>query len=139
MVAAPVPAQPIVVADQRPSSVTIGIVLLVLCCLVSIFSIVSILYNYPRAATPEFLTRSVGLDVLWILLIIGLWQRQGWARFAILALSIWSLGTLLYSIIRVTSSGGAIFAFAIPMAITAMHFGALFLLFRPDSNAWFKR
>jgi hypothetical protein len=136
---APAPAQPVTGGDERPSSVIAGIVLLAISFAISIMSVANILISYPRAATPMFLTRSFGFDILWILFTIGLWQRQGWARFAILLLTLWSAGNLLYGVIRVASSGAAIYGFALPLGIAALHVGALVLLFRPDSNAWFKR
>jgi hypothetical protein len=70
-----------------------------------------------------------------ILLVIGLWQRQGWARFAILLLIVWGLGTLIFTMIRV----GVLWTFAIPLAIAALRLCAVYLFFRPESNAWFKK
>jgi len=123
-------------APQRcPSSVQIAIVLLLITCAISLVSIANLLLTHPTAASPIFLTRSIGLTTLMILLVIALWQRQGWARIAILVLIVWGLGTLIFSMIRVP----ALWTLAIPIATAALRLCAVYLFFRPESNAWFKK
>jgi len=134
-----VPAQLAGGSEKSPASVRIAIALFLISCAISIVSVVNIVLTYPRAATPQFLTRSIGFDILWILFVVGLWQRQNWARFALLVFIAWGLGTLALNIMRVASSSGAVFAFAIPLSMAALRLVAAYLMFRPDSNAWFKR
>jgi zinc-ribbon domain len=122
---------------QRPPSLQISVALLLISCAISLASVANLFLTFRRAASPIFLTRSVGLTILMILLVIGLWQRQGWVRIAILALIVWGLGTLIFSMIRVAASGVAPWTFAIPIAIDALRLCAVYMFFRPESNAWF--
>lgn len=138
-VAAPIAVPQSVAGDQSPVSVRIAIAIFLISCAVGIVSVINIVLNYPRAATPTYLTRSIGFDILWILFVLGLWQRQNWARFAILVFIAWGLGTLGLSMMRVVSSGGAAFGFAIPLSMAAARLVAAYLMFRPESNAWFKK
>jgi|ERR1700722_4836241 hypothetical protein len=135
---APTPA-PFTASEKCPSSVQIAIILLSITCAISLVSTANIFLVHHAAASPVFLTRSIGLTLLLILLVIALWQRQGWARIAILVLIVWGLGTLMFSVIRFAASSIAVWTFAIPLAIAAMRLGAVYLMFRPESNAWFKK
>ena len=125
--------------DRRPSSVTTAAVLLLISSAISAAMVVNLIFNYRRAVTPELLTRTFGFDILWILFVIGLWQRQNWARFAVLVLIVWGVGNLAYNMIRVMSSGYGIAAFAVPILLAAIHVAAAVLIFNSASNAWFKR
>lgn len=117
----------------------VAIVILLICCAISIVSVANFVLKYHRAGTSQYLVRSIGFDVLWILFVVGLWQRQNWARFAVLVLVAWGLGNLALSMIRLSSSTFAVFAFAIPIVVAGLHLLAAYLIFRPDSNAWFKK
>jgi hypothetical protein len=136
--AAPAPALPLSV-DRRPSSVTTAAVLLLISTVTSAAMVINLIFNYHRAATPQLLMRNFGFDILWILFVVGLWQRQNWARFAIVVLIVWGVGNLAYNMIRVMSSGYGITAFAVPILLAAIHAVAAVLIFSPTSNAWFKR
>lgn len=83
-----------------------------------------------------FLVRSIGFLVLWIVLTTLVWQRQTWARIAIVLLVAWSLGNLMLTGLHVSL---AVFALAVPLLIDTMRIVAALLLFRPQSNAWFKK
>jgi hypothetical protein len=135
---APIPA-PLAVAEKSPPGVQIAIALLLITCAISLVSIANLFLIRRAVASPVFLTRSVGLTILMILLVIGLWQRQGWARIAILVLIVWGIGNLAFSMIRVAASNVAVWTFAIPLAIAALRLCAVYLMFRPESNAWFKK
>jgi hypothetical protein len=133
------PAPPIT-GDRRPSSVAIAIAILLLTSVFNLMSTANIFltYRYRALATPVFLMRTVGLTILLILFIVGLWQRQGWARYMVLLFLVWGIGTLGYNVIR-TGGNLAMFAFAIPIAVALLRVFAIYLLFRPESNAWFNR
>jgi hypothetical protein len=126
--AAPVPSQ------QRPTSVQLAVALLLITCAISLVSLANVFLIHHAAASAIFLTRSIGLTILMILLVIALWQRQGWARIAIVLLIVWGIGNLAVSMIRVAAP----WPFAIPIAIDALRLCAVYLFFRPESNAWFK-
>jgi len=131
----PVAAPPIAVVDARPSAVTLASVLLLVSCLISLTSLASILIM-PSRIPALFVARTIGLWILWVVLTILVWQRQSWARFAILLLLAWSLVNLMLTGLRFTV---AIFALIVPLLIDVLRIGAAVLLFKPDSNAWFKK
>jgi hypothetical protein len=137
---APIAVAPAIPAtsDASPTSVRLAIVILTISLAISIFSVANFFLKYHRAATSQYLVRSIGFDVLWILFMIGLWQRQSWARFGVLALTAWGLGSMAISMMRIASSL-ALFAFAVPILVAALHLFAAYLVFRPESNAWFRK
>jgi hypothetical protein len=132
---APTPiAVPVVVA-ARPSAVTVASALLLISCLISLLSVATIFIR-PSRIPSLFLARTIGLWLLWVGLTILVWQRQGWARIAILLLLAWSLANLMLTTLRFSV---AVFALAMPFLMDALRIGAAFLLFKPESNAWFKK
>jgi len=82
-----------------------------------------------------FLLRSFGLLLLWIVLIGCVWKRQGWARIGILLLLIWGVANLLMRMQHVVAGS----AIVIPVVLDVMRAYAVFVLFKPESNAWFGR
>jgi hypothetical protein len=100
--------------------------------LASIFVMPNMLSRMPAI----LLGRTIGLWILWIVLTILVWQRQAWARIAILLLLAWSLMNLMLTGLRFST---AIFALVVPLLIDALRIAAAFLLFKPESNAWFKK
>ena len=133
--AAPVASAPVPVAvNGRPSAVTVASALLLISCLISLMSLAT-LFITPSRIPGVFLARSIGLSVLWVALTILVWQRQSWARIAILLLLAWSLVNLMLTGLRIRA---AIFVLVVPLLIDALRIGAAFLLFKPESNAWFK-
>jgi hypothetical protein len=134
----PAPGPVPTMVNARPSAVRLACVLLLVSCLISFASVASI-FLAPKIMSRMpalFLARSIGLWVLWVVLTILVWQRQAWARIAILLLLAWSLGNLVLTSLRFSV---AVFALAIPFLIDALRIGAAFLLFKPESNAWFKK
>jgi hypothetical protein len=137
--AAPMPAAVVPVAVvARPSAVTVASVLLLISCLISLMSLASIFVmpNMLSRMPAILLGRTIGLWILWIVLTILVWQRQAWARIAILLLLAWSLMNLMLTGLRFST---AIFALVVPLLIDALRIAAAFLLFKPESNAWFKK
>jgi hypothetical protein len=126
--------------EGTPASVNVAIAILVVALLINIVGVVNFIARFSRYATPQYLTRAFGFDILWILFVIGLWMRQNWARFAVLALTVWGAGQLLFNIVRFsTSPSFSIFTFAMPIGLAALHIVAVVLLFQSASSAWFKK
>jgi hypothetical protein len=142
--AAPTPTAPpplSAVADARPSSIRLAAVLLFIAWGVSLLSLASIVLR-PAIVTrmaPGVLARIVGLSVLWLALPILIWQRQNWARVVVPLLLAWSIGTLMISILRIGGSVFLVVTFVIPVLVNALRVAAAVLLFKADSNDWFKR
>jgi hypothetical protein len=130
------PAPISAVADARPTSVRLAGVLLLISCLIGLLSLASIFLTARMPAL--FLMRSVGFWVLWIVLTILVWQRQGWARIVILLFIAWSVGNLLISMLRIGASG-ILFTLVFALLVDALRGYAAYLLFKPESNAWFKQ
>jgi hypothetical protein len=134
----PVPAAPVAAAapNERPSSVNLAALLLLIALGLSLLSTASIFLN-PRMYNHlpvSFFARTIGFLVLEIVLLVCIWQRQAWARIALVL--VWGIGNLLMSILRI----GASFAFvslAVPILVDGLRVGAVYLLFRPNSNAWY--
>jgi hypothetical protein len=84
------------------------------------------------------MAQSFAISLLWIVFILFLWQRQNWARFAIVALIAILVMNISFSILRF---GGAVYSWrwAIIIAEEILRVYAAYLLFRPESNVWFKR
>jgi hypothetical protein len=77
--------------------------------------------------------------ILWIVLMICVWQRQAWARIAIALLLFWGITNLMTTGLRMGGSMASAASLAFPLLIAIMRACAVYLLFRPDSNAWFKK
>jgi hypothetical protein len=138
VVTAPQIVTPIVASEQRPSSIRIAVVLLLISAAIGILSIANVFLRYHAVVSPFLLMRTIGLTTLMILLMIALWQRQSWARIVIALLIAWGVGGLILSIIRFPAFG-ARWTFAISIAIDAVRLFAVYLMFKPESNAWFKK
>jgi hypothetical protein len=84
------------------------------------------------------MAQSLVLSLLWVVFILFLWQRQSWARIAIVLMIALVVLNLSFSILRF---GGAIFGWRwiIIIAEQLLRICAAFLLFRPESNGWFKK
>jgi hypothetical protein len=136
---APAPAS--VVINERPSSVRLAAILFLIALGVGLLSIANVAMRSNGAILESlaFLIPTVGIWFLWIVLVLFLWQRQGWARIVILLLLAWNVVNLLLSILRIAASGTAVWGFAIALAAAALRVYAAYLMFRPESNAWFKK
>ena len=127
-------AQPAIVAGP-PSSVRVAILLLLVSWGIPLLMLARAMVLYgPRIG---IMAQSIAGAILWLVLIAFLWQRQSWARFGVLILLVWVLGSLVLSVLRI---GGAIpWGLAPAVAADLMRICAVFLLFRPESNAWFQQ
>jgi hypothetical protein len=128
------PASAAVTVNERPSSIRVAAILLLISCLISMLSLAPALLRLP----PMFLVRTVTLLAAWIVLTILIWQRQAWARIAILVLIVWAVGNLLITSLRIGESGTLAFSLAFPLLIDALRIAAAYLLFKPESSTWFK-
>lgn len=128
---------PIAVAPTgRPSSVTIAAALLVVAFLLSILALASFLFtpNAVSRLSPLYWFRTFGFWIAWIVLIALFWQRQSWTRIAIAALIAWNIGNLALGLSRVSP-----FALMMPILIAIIRVAAVFVMFKSDSNKWFKK
>jgi hypothetical protein len=137
----PAPVEPASVAVApnvaRPPSILLAITLLLICCAINLLSFATIFFTYRRSIGID--ARSIAPLVLWIVFVIFLWQRQSWARIAILLLLAWSIGNLALVFLRIPASSAVIWSFAVPIAVNVLRVCAAYLMFTPASNAWFKK
>lgn len=134
--ASPVATAAPVAVGAMPSSVRTAIGLLLISWAVALGSIATLFVNF--GARVGFIT-SVAAALVWLLLILCIWQRQNWARIGILVLVVWVTGNVALVFLRhgdvlLVNSG-----LALALVEGAMRIYATYLLFRPDSTAWFKK
>jgi hypothetical protein len=127
--------------SERPPSVRWAGILLLISCAVSLLSLVNVSMRSHGAVLQSlaFLIPTVAILVVWIALVACIWQRQGWARFAILLLLAWNILNMILSLLRIAASGRAVWGFAVALALSVLRMYAVYLLFKPESNAWFKK
>jgi hypothetical protein len=123
-------------ADTRPSSVTAGIMLLLISWVIGLFSFAAILF---RIGLRFSFIQTIFFSILWLALIIALWQRQNWARIAIVVLIVWNVANLALTFIRMAGMNAPMWGLSIGVGEAIMRIVAVLLLFRPQSNAWFKK
>jgi hypothetical protein len=132
--AAPPPAP--AVLDARPESVRLAIILLLISWAMPLLLLA-------RAATIYgfrfgIMAQSLAVAVVGIALIAFLWQRQNWARIAVLVLILWVVGNLAMNMLRLVGAH-ITWGWAPSIATGILRICAAYLLFRPESNAWFKK
>ena len=135
-------ATPIAAAspNERPSSVSLAALLLVIALGISLLSTASILVNPSLISRlpASFYARTIGFLVLEIVLLVCIWQRQSWARIGLALVVVWGIGNLMMSMLRM----GASYPFwnlFVPILLDGMRVWAVYLLFRPASNAWYRK
>jgi hypothetical protein len=138
--AATAPAPVTAVVSARPGSVRLAGVLILISLAISILTLATTLLLHGGIMGTLFwrLIPTVGLWVVWIVLVLLLWQRQSWVRIAILLLIAWNIGNLLITILRVGGSFTASWSFGAAIAMDGMRLYAAYLTFRPESTAWFR-
>ena len=127
-------------ANERPSSVSLAALLLVIALGFSMLSTASIFLTPSLISRlpASFYARTIGFLVLEIVFLVCIWQRQAWARVGLVLVLVWGIGNLMMSMLRI----GASFAFvslAVPILVDGLRLAALSLLFRPASNAWYRK
>lgn len=136
----PPPMQaPVAAVSDRPSSVKIGTGLVVAAMLIGLLSYIRIVFNpslYARLGF-DFWLRVFGILGIEILFIICVWKRHGWARIGLALMLIWAIYNLTTTFIRYGSHDSISYAF--PLFLELVRIAGLVFLFKPESNAWYKR
>jgi hypothetical protein len=76
--------------------------------------------------------------IVWIVLLILFWQRQGWTRIGIALLILWNVGNLAFTLLRISALRLSA-AYTAIVLIGALRLVAGYMMFKPESNAWFKK
>jgi hypothetical protein len=139
-VAAPVAAAPPTTSAERPSSIRLAVILLLISCVVSVLSLAVSLFQISGSVgfAATFLMRSVVILILWIVFSIALWHRQNWARFGVLALVVYTVGNVVTTAVRFPASAMNI-SFVMILVMLAIRLGAVILMFKTESSAWLKK
>jgi hypothetical protein len=136
------PVQPAALAPAavsvRPESVWLGGALYLVSSALSLLTLFAILARYHNIAWGFVLIRSFGLIALGVLLVICIWRRQNWARIVLSILITYSTCTLVYSF-TVMRSRSLPWSFYVAVGEAGLRLFAAYLLFKPESNAWFKK
>ncbi len=123
-------------ADARPPTVLAAVLLLLISWIVGLMSFAAILF---RIGLRFSFIQTIFFSIVWLALIVALWQRQGWARIAVVLLIAWSLVNLAITFIRITGINGPMWGMSIAAGENILRIVAVVLLFGPQSNAWFKK
>jgi hypothetical protein len=129
------------VAGDRPSSVRVAALLLLIAWGIGLLSL-SGLFVQPGliARLPAyFFARTITLAILWIVLTILIWNRQGWARIGIVLVLVWNIGTLLFNILHMRDLAAIAISLAVPVVVDVLRICAIYLLTKPESNAWYRK
>jgi hypothetical protein len=127
-------------AESRPGSVRVAAILLLIAWGIGLLSL-SGLFVQPGliARLPEyFFVRTFALAILWLVLTILIWNRQGWTRIGIVLVLVWSIGTLLLNLLRIHGSMTLAISFAVPVVVDGLRICAVYLLSKPESNQWYR-
>jgi hypothetical protein len=130
--AAPAPAPPAVV-NERPKSVRLAVILLLISSGISLLSF-GVLFR-----VPSLLTRFPASFFFGLVFVIGIWQRQAWARIATVLLLVWGIANLLISILRIGGSVAFASSLFVPLLVNGLRVWAVYLLFKPESNTWLRK
>jgi hypothetical protein len=124
---------------MRPKTIRAGMALLVVSLAATVFYFLIALghSNVPFS----YFVRTGGFLLIWTVLLVLTWQRQGWTRIVMIALIVWSLGNLGFGMIRLSSRGVSVAvmftAYAPSILIQLLHAAGVALLFAPASGEWF--
>jgi hypothetical protein len=129
------PPPPAVVAAQ-PQSVRLAIILLLISWAIPLFLLARAVMTYGFRF--GIMAQSLAVAVVGIALIAFLWQRQNWARIAMLVLILWVVGNLAANMLRLAGAHMT-WGWAPSIATGILRICAAYLLLRPESNAWFKK
>jgi hypothetical protein len=134
----PMPGPPSIAATGRPKNVRLAGNLLfaaiVLNLLGTLYAITSI--GRARFATFSFVP-SILILVIWIFLILQMLEGKNWARIGVVLGIAWAALVALTTL-RVLRYGMRIDTLGFAWVSLAMRICAGYLLFRPDSSAWFR-
>jgi Na+/proline symporter len=130
-----------VAGEERPGSVRVAALLLLIAWGIGLLSL-SGLFVQPGliARLPAyFFARTIALAILWIVLTILIWNRQGWARIGIVLVLVWSIGTLLFNLLRMPGGVAMAVSLAVPVVVDVLRICAVYLLTKPESNKWYSK
>jgi hypothetical protein len=138
-----VASPPTIVASTGapPPSVKTAVLLLVVSIGISLLASAALMV---RLGVQSYLSAPFFLRLLFFLALdvtfaVGVWKRQGWARILVAVLLLWAVGNLSVSLIRYAGSAANVSNFAFPVIGEVLRLIAVVLLFRAESNAWFKK
>ena len=130
------PPPPLAAVDAQPQSVRLAVILLLISWAIPLLMLAraAMIYGFRFG----IMAQSLAVAVVGISLIAFLWKRQNWARIAMLVLIVWVVGNLVANILRLIG-GHITWGWAPSIATGILRICAAYLLFRPESNAWFKK
>jgi hypothetical protein len=132
------PTPVLAAVPDRPQSVQLGGILYLVACALSLLMLAVLLARYHNYAWGFILIRTFGMIALGVLLVICIWRRQNWARILLALLIAYSTCTLLYSFMMVRSHTLP-WTYYVALVEAGLRLVAIYLLFKPESNAWFNR
>jgi len=133
---APAPAPAAVPSGAHPTSVRVAAILLAVALVISVLYSMKYFLNPSLHLSATYWMQTGILQTVWIVLLILFLQRQAWTRIGIALLIVWNIGNLAFTILRFSTRLSA--AFAVIFLIAALRLAAGYMMFKPESNAWFK-
>ncbi len=131
-----------VAGEERPGSVRVAALLLLIAWGIGLLSL-SGLFVQPGliARLPAyFFARTIALAILWIVLTILIWNRQGWARIGMALVLVWGIGNLTVQPAPHSIGSVAIaISLAVPVVVDGLRICAVYLLTKPESNQWYRK
>jgi hypothetical protein len=127
-------------AGERPSSVRLAALLLLIALGISMLSVAGYVLRpgvYSRLPA-SYIARTIGFLGLEIVLLVCIWQRQAWARIGLALALVWAIGNLSITILRIGGSVAFASTFLVSILVAGLRVWALYLLFRPESNGWYR-
>ncbi|HLJ45682.1 MAG TPA: hypothetical protein VKU01_06730 [Bryobacteraceae bacterium] len=128
-------------ATARPPKVTLAVTLLIVAFAIGI---VTLTFGWMRVGVMRMLSNPTAwvtpfAIILWLILIPMAMQGKNWARIGIVVLVLWSAVTLGISTIMLSRYPTIRFtSLFVPWITFLMRIYAGYLLFTPESNAWFR-
>jgi len=96
------------------------------------------LVGISRLSNSPFFLMTPLLLAVWVVLIFMTLQGKNWARIGVAILIAWSAITLLTSLRFLGRPGLHYGTFGLPWLTFALRIYAGYLLFKPESTAWFR-
>jgi hypothetical protein len=132
-------------SGKNPQAVRTAGILLLVSVAISILALAANLLNRPMVPY-VFLIRTIGFWLVWIVLVILLWQRRAWVRIAILLLIAWNIGNIALTLVRLSqlprppgTSVSLDWSIFVTVALDGLRIYAAYLTFKPESTAWLKK
>ena len=120
------------------AAVWILIATTVLSLLLTLFGYVTIGIGRMLSFSPFTIVLTLFFLGAWIMVVVLVFQRQGLAGFLAAGLLIWAVGNLFLAFSRLHWGGMFQGTMILTWALVAARAVAVFLLFTPESRAWFQ-